>query len=740
MPVAYKHVQFQHNQVTQTVHVYLQTQDTSPVKHVLDINVNTKEIKYISVSFKDHYIYSNQYEGYYNTLINMAPGKDATALKSLLTMITKCNIISHVLFCTMDYQRHYSKINKTNQKFCLVKDFMSKLSNKSYAEATVAFKALYERVNSLGPDRQHINFQDKIRDILHIIDKNVKVFLKKEHDNLMKKINKQLESMFDVFTANDLVAVVTKCYRCPRMFTYHVQDNCNHNLCVNCAHKSSIDKRCVACAADANDSDGDFEEDDIGSDNSDEENDCPKPVNADDLSDDSFYDKFGNSPLMRKRRRSSSSSGLSAQESIEVNQAVQIIQRNIDDNAVTSDAFIERAVSRLSQKSSRRKSDASQHSNVSRNSNVSSNSDVSRNSDVSKHSNNKSNHDFDVEEQGANTRDCFDVEDASSLPAVTMNLSESLNVLTSKLDNLFDSKRTSPEPVADGDESAPTSPAPLQIESATLLQADSTTADLVASDSNTGKNIENSFTLDYTDFDHSVVENDKAIPIISETKAADKIAETLLATETIALMMSSTTTLTTTVAATTTPTTERCMTPDEINDVLEELCSSNKNDTAVVSPPVDAVELTQAVCGILDTTFLNDTAAVNDKDFLSTLENIKNEPGVDIVKLEPGDSSRAVDYYTYQVQHTTDEEPQVTIKLERDDDFFTDLSKLPPPPTSANNNDDDDDDDDCIMIEADELAFKPKKPIIKMKRVLTTLIDETEDTQSFVKRIRVENL
>nr|QEE79891.1 hoar [Mamestra configurata nucleopolyhedrovirus A] len=721
MPVAYKHVQFQHNQVTETVHVYLQTQDTSPVKHVLDINVNTKEIKYIGVSFKDHYIYSNRYEAYYNTLVKMAPGKDATAMKSLLTLITKCNIISHVLFCTIDYQRYYKKINKTNQKFCLVKDFMSKLSNKSFAEASVAFKALYERVNSLGIDRQHINFQDKIRDILHIIDKNVKVFLKKEHANLMKKIEKQLPSMFDVFTANDLDAIVTKCHRCPNVFTYHVQDNCNHNLCVNCAHKSFIDKRCIACAKD--DSDSEFEENNVGSDSSDDdEENRPKSVNADDLSDNSFYENFCNSPLMRKKR--SSSSNLSAKESVKVSQAVQIIQRNINDNAVTSDAFIERAASRLSSKS-----DASRHSNVSE-----------HNSNVSRHSNNESNHDFDVEEEGGDTRDCFNVEDASSVPERPMDLSESLKVVTSKLNSIFDSKPTSPASPAN-EESAPTSPAastptspaasniaPTQVDSP---QADSTTADIAAAfDSVKGKDDFN-FTL--MDLDYS----DKATAVISETQAAAKVAETLLATETIASIMSATTTLTTTTTPTIT-TAERSITPDEIDDVLKELCSENNDADAAAAPFVDAMELTQAVSGILDTNLNNfQENSVDENDFLTTLENIKNEPGVDIVKLEPGDPSRAIDYYTYQIQHTTEEEPQVTIKLERDDDFFTDLTKITPPSTLANN---DSDDDDCVMIEADELAFKPKKPIIKMKRVLTTLIDETEDTQSFCKRIRIENL
>nr|WRQ96409.1 hoar [Mamestra configurata nucleopolyhedrovirus A] len=721
MPVAYKHVQFQHNQVTETVHVYLQTQDTSPVKHVLDINVNTKEIKYIGVSFKDHYIYSNRYEAYYNTLVKMAPGKDATAMKSLLTLITKCNIISHVLFCTMDYQRYYKKINKTNQKFCLVKDFMSKLSNKSFAEASVAFKALYERVNSLGTDRQHINFQDKIRDILHIIEKNVKVFLKKEHANLMKKIEKQLPSMFDVFTANDLDAIVTKCHRCPSMFTYHVQDNCNHNLCVNCAHTSFIDKRCIACAKD--DSDSEFEENNVGSDSSDDEENRPKPVTADDLSDDSFYENFCNSPLMRKKR--SSSSNLSAKESVEVSQAVQIIQRNIDDNAVTSDAFIERAASRLSTKS-----DASRHSN----------SNVSEHSNVSRQSNNESNHDFDVEEEGGDTRDCFDVKDASPVPEQPMDLSESLKVVTSKLDSIFESKPTSPASPAN-EESTPTSPAqstptspaasniaPTQVDSP---QADSTTADIAAAfDSVKGKDDFN-FTL--MDLDYS----DKPNAVISETQAAAKVAETLLATETIASIMSSTTTPTTTTTPTIT-TAERSITPDEIDDVLKELCSENNDadDAAAAAPFVDAMELTQAVSGILDTNNFQENS-VDENDFLSTLQNIKNEPGVDIVKLEPGDPSRAIDYYTYQIQHTTEEEPQVTIKLERDDDFFTDLTKITPPLTFANN---DSDDDDCVMIEADELAFKPKKPIIKMKRVLTTLIDETEDTQSFCKRIRIENL
>nr|QGX02249.1 hoar [Mamestra configurata nucleopolyhedrovirus A] len=739
MPVAYKHVQFQHNQVTETVHVYLQTQDTSPVKHVLDINVNTKEIKYIGVSFKDHYIYSNRYEAYYNTLVKMAPGKDATAMKSLLTLITKCNIISHVLFCTMDYQRYYKKINKTNQKFCLVKDFMSKLSNKSFAEASVAFKALYERVNSLGTDRQHINFQDKIRDILHIIEKNVKVFLKKEHDNLMKKIEKQLPSMFDVFTANDLDAIVTKCHKCPSMFTYHVQDNCNHNLCVNCSHKSFIDKRCIACARD--DSDSEFEENNVGSDSSDDdEENRPKPVTADDLSDDSFYENFCNSPLMRKKR--SSSSNLSAQESVEVSQAVQIIQRNIDDNAVTSDAFIERAASRLSNASQHSNKRSSSKSNASRHSN----SNISKHSsNVSRHSNNESNHDFDVEEEGGDTRDCFDVEDASPVPEQPMDLSESLKVVTSKLDSIFDSKPTSPAspankepvptPLADLPAvSTPTSPAainiaPTQVDSP---QADSTTADIAAAfDSVKGKDDFN-FTL--MDLDYS----DKATAVISETQAAAKVAETLLATETIASIMSSTTTLTTTTTPTIT-TAERSITPDEINDVLKELCSENNDaDDVAAAPFVDAMELTQAVSGILDTNLNNfQENSVDENDFLSTLENIKNEPGVDIVKLEPGDPSRAVDYYTYQIQHTTEEEPQVTIKLERDDDFFTDLTKITPPSTFANN---DSDDDDCVMIEADELAFKPKKPIIKMKRVLTTLIDETEDTQSFCKRIRIENL
>ncbi|WBB27257.1 HOAR [Mythimna sequax nucleopolyhedrovirus] len=721
---AYKHVQFQHNQVTQTVHVYLQTQDTSPVKHVLDVNVNTKEIKYIGVSFKEHYIYSNRYEGYYNTLINMAPSKDATAMRSLLTMITKCNIISHVLFCTMDYQRYYRKINKTNQKFCLVKDFMSKLSNQSFAEATVAFKALYDRINSLGFDRQHINFQDKIRDILHIIEKNVKVFLKKEHENLMKKIEKQLPSMYDLFTANDLSDVVTKCHKCLRMFTYHVQDNCNHNLCINCAHKSYIDKRCIVCAKDDSDSDNDSEEDAINSDN--EVENRPKPVNADDLSNDSFYDKFANSPLIRKRRRSSSSSGLSVQESVQVSQAVQIIKRNIDDNAVASDAFIEREASKLSQKSS--KSNASQPSN-----------------NFSKDDNNspESNHNSDVE--GSNTRDCFDVKVTSPVSSVVSKpkeLSELLKDVTTKINSIFDSKPTSPAtpppppppsklakaksiPMSPAD--SPTLPAAApaalnikQVDSATSPQADSTTAD--TDNEKKGNDNKNS--------------NDKTIPIVSETKAADKIAETLLATETIALIMSSSNNTPTT---TTIPTADRCMTPDEIEDVLKNLCSNSKD--APAAPSVDDMELTQAVSGIMDTnmdTYLHDNS-LDESNFLSTLENIKIEPGVDYVKLEPGDPSRAVDYYTYQIQHTANEKPEVTIKLERDDDFFTDLSKLTPPSTFANTNDDDDD-DDCIMIEADELAFKPKKPIIKMKRVLTTLIDETEDTQSFCKRIRVENL
>lgn len=676
-PTPYKYIQFHHNEVTQVVHVYLQMQETTAVKPVLDINVNTKEIKYFNAGFKEHYVYSNRYEGLYNIIINMEPGKQATALKSLLILITKCNILEHVMFCTQDYLKHYKKFNKSNEKYSLVKDFVTKLSTKSLAEATIEFVRLYELVNSIGPDRQNINFQDKIRDILHIINKHVLVSVAKEYNNTKKKIDKQVATLYEVLEAHNLQNIMSHCQMCKKAFTYYKHNDCNHDLCVNCGCKSLSNKSCVVCDKlnkQRDDSDSEMGSDDNSDDDFEEPEKRPpsanRALNTEDENSD-FYLKFGNADdKFFPRRRSSSSSSLSAQQAEEVNQAVNIIQRNIDDNAV-ADTLVPNATR-----------------------------PCSRQSNVPSIHADDTNQAFDVEEaeQGSNTRDCFEQQ---SEP------------ITKKTADSDDSDTTT-----DDDDDGHDDDNPIINDNDVDINNDDTELP----------------SINFSPRDNDRVIDETINNKVDDAAATDiivKIAETLQATETIAALAESFPT-TTTDEYHSPP-----LSPDDIRDALEALCG--KDDAQ------SDIEITDAVSGIMMPDVVDEAAAAAVATLVSSPENA--EPAEEFlsvlnnIKIEPtGIQNSPVSYYEYELKGETDEQPNVTIKLERDDDFFTeindDLFKSRQPAMTPN---DDDDDDDCIIVAADESAFRPKRPAIRMSRVKTTLIDETDDdAPTSSKRIKIE--
>jgi hypothetical protein len=669
-PTPYKYIQFQHNEVTQVVHVYLQMQETTAVKPVLDINVKTKEIKYFNAGFKEHYVYSNRYEGLYNIIINMEPGKQATALKSLLMLVTKYNMLQHVMFCTQDYLKHYKQFNKTNEKYALVKDFVTKLSTKSLAEATIAFNQLYEVVNCLGPDRQHVDFQNKIRDIVHIINKDVLMSVTKEYNNIKKKIDKQVAALDEVLEAHNLQNIVSYCQMCKKAFTYHKHNDCNHSLCVNCGYISLCNKSCRVCDKFNNlrdNSDSEMGSDDNSDDDFEEPEKRPSPANSalnteDENSD--FYLKFGNADdrIFRPRR---SSSNLSMQESQEVNEAVEIIQRNIDDNAVIADVHVPEATRPCS--------------------------------NVPTIHDDETNQAFDVEEaeQGNNTRDCFEQ-----------------NELVIDNDADIDNSDSDNDSESDDDEE-----------------------DLPIKNNN-DVDINNVDTeLPSINFSNDRAVNAKDDNVSDDATAVDNIvktAETLQATETIAALAQSY------------PTVDHSspLSPDEIRDALETLCGQDdlQNDieiTDAVSGIVmdtnpEVTDKTPAVATLISTLQSPENVVEEDskpEDFLDVLNNIKIEP--------TGIKDSPVSYYEYELGEAG-EQPNVTIKLERDDNFFAEIDAeinelLRPAATPT-----DDDDDDCIIVAADESAFRPKRPAIKMSRVKTMLIDETDDDAPSSKRIKIE--
>ena len=231
-----------------SVSVYLQIAPSDQFIHVGDVNEFTKTWKFIGVTLKDHYLYSNRFHELYNVIVGMNVNKDSAGLKALLTMLTKCVVLEHVLICMQSYVDYYEKINASNTQYSLVKNFLMRLNTITLEEALIDCTQLHERMQSMGSDMQMIDFECNIRKTLDSITKVLYPAVNAFYANIQKNIVKQVEKMQDLLIVYNLQNLITQCQRCKRGHTYYQHKDCQHKLCAKCAYHSLLKvKQCIVC-------------------------------------------------------------------------------------------------------------------------------------------------------------------------------------------------------------------------------------------------------------------------------------------------------------------------------------------------------------------------------------------------------------------------------------------------------------------------------------------------------------
>lgn len=193
-------------------------------------------------------MYSNRYNDLYNVIIKMNVNKDSAGFRNLLTLLTKCVVLEHVLFCMQSYIDYYTEINKSNQQYSLTKNFLMRLHLIPLEEALIDCTQLHERVQSMGFDMQMIDFECHIRKTLDGITNTVFPAVNAMYATVQTNLMKQVDKQQDLLNVYKLQNLLTNCQKCKRGYTYYRHKSCNHNLCTKCAFHSLFKiKKCLLC-------------------------------------------------------------------------------------------------------------------------------------------------------------------------------------------------------------------------------------------------------------------------------------------------------------------------------------------------------------------------------------------------------------------------------------------------------------------------------------------------------------
>ncbi|AIE47736.1 hoar [Peridroma alphabaculovirus] len=757
-PDPHKHLQMAYNPVRKVVHVYLQVKRKGSFIHVGnvdEVNTNTSW-KFVNVTFKDHYVYSNRFQDLYNVIVNMNPGKDNTALKTLLTLFTKCIILEHLIFCTQDYVLYYNKIDKDNETYSLFDKFMSRLPDLSLQEAVIDCTRLHEKVRTIGADLRSINFGCEIRATLHRIREIVSPAINVEYTNVQNKIKKQLARCSEILAVYKIFNLATTCQKCKAAYTYYTHDRCNHRLCTQCAFTSLFKKKqCIVCLQldtlrgddSINDFANEFENDfnntgalvannnanNVADDNDDSSS---NDSNGDDLSGDDDDDDDVSNDMV---------DGENVVDN-EVNNDFDVDDASADGDDEDVDANVNATTDAELNNAT---TDADAELNT-----VDENDDASVNADDANIADSDSDDDDD---------DDVNADDAASVNADDNDVNANADASVNANDC---------------------------VNANASVNDDTTVNDVAVVNANVNSNVDASVNADVEEDSHDdeymvatqvkCAESDSSVKRHDDDNACDgstfrrksnddddgndgamSDAELQQVTEAIAI-------ITRTINSPTADVVAPVAVPesDDIGAVLEELCKTCSNDgdeldnavMSIVNPPSVAPEPTTSVAELLqdllggdnvndnttvnddapvnDDTLVNDDATVNDANTSDAQINhesaarIKQElAGGVLVKEEPI-PDEPVDYFEYEFMggHVVSDR---IFKLERDDDCYP---VSPPPAEAIVVNDADADDDDVVFVDETPSTLRLKRPCFKLTSHSRVLVDEPPPT----KRVKLE--
>ncbi|QNV47851.1 hypothetical protein [Alphabaculovirus altersperidaniae] len=221
---------------------------STPFVHIGDVNVNTKTWKFVQISFKNHYLYSNRFANLYNTIMEMNVNKDSSAFRNLLTMLTKSTVLEHVMLCMQNYIDHYTNLIKHNDHYSLISKFVMRLTSVSLEEALVDCTQLHERMQSIGQDLQVIDFECQTRKTLDAITTAVFPAVRNAYAVMQTNITRLTTKVKDLLLIYHLEDLTMQCQKCKRGYIYHQHKDCSHKLCAKCAFQSLLKvKFCVMC-------------------------------------------------------------------------------------------------------------------------------------------------------------------------------------------------------------------------------------------------------------------------------------------------------------------------------------------------------------------------------------------------------------------------------------------------------------------------------------------------------------
>lgn len=223
---------------------------STPFVHVGDVDLNTKTWKFIQISFKNHYLYSNRFGQLYTVIMDMNVNKDSGPFRNLLTMLTKSMVLEHVMLCMQNYVDHYAgdDLIKNNEHYSLIKNFVIRMTTVSLEEALVDCTQLYERMRMIGQDLHMIDFECQIRKNIDAINTVLFPSVNSAYGVLQTNIVKLTNKLKDMLVLYHLEDLTLKCQKCKCGNIYHQHKDCSHKLCAKCAFQSLLKvKRCVMC-------------------------------------------------------------------------------------------------------------------------------------------------------------------------------------------------------------------------------------------------------------------------------------------------------------------------------------------------------------------------------------------------------------------------------------------------------------------------------------------------------------
>lgn len=208
----------------------------------------TKTWKFVKISFKHHYLYSNRFTNLYNVITEMSGLKDSSGFRNLLTLLTKSMVLEHVLLCMQNYVDHYSTIVKHNEHYSMIKNFVMRLTTVSREEALIDCTQLHERMQSLGRDLHTIDFECQIRKHIDAIGSCIFPAVNNIYVTIQTTIQKLGEKLKDALIMYNLKDLTMQCQKCKRGYIYHQHKDCGHKLCAKCGFQSLLKiKYCVMC-------------------------------------------------------------------------------------------------------------------------------------------------------------------------------------------------------------------------------------------------------------------------------------------------------------------------------------------------------------------------------------------------------------------------------------------------------------------------------------------------------------